>query len=402
MLLPLPLPLFAAAVCCRCWPGWESRWTQGKPKSASEMGKWKWTAGKVSADPADKGVQTGEDARFYSLARPLEKEMDNEGKDLVLQFSVKHEQNLDCGGGYIKLLPPGVDLGKFGGDSEYRIMFGPDICGTATRKTHVIFNYRGKNLLTKKEPRVETDTLSHLYTLIVRTDNTYEVRIDNEKVEGGSLAEHWDFLPPAQIPDPAASKPVDWVDEPKIPDPTDIKPEGWDDTPAQVPDPAATRPEDWDEEEDGEWEAPMIDNPEYKGEWQPRMIDNPDYKGPWVAPMIDNPDHFEDDSLYHRCNPCGGVGFELWQVKSGSIFDDILVTDSVATAEEYARDVFLPKREAEKKAKEEADAAKAKEDEARRKREEEEREKREEDEEDDDDEEEEEDAGAFGADKDEL
>jgi len=31
--------------------------------------------------------------------------VDNTGKDLVVQFSVKHAQKLDCGGGYIKLLP---------------------------------------------------------------------------------------------------------------------------------------------------------------------------------------------------------------------------------------------------------------------------------------------------------
>ena len=31
--------------------------------------------------------------------------MDNTGKDLVLQFSVKHAQKMDCGGGYIKLIP---------------------------------------------------------------------------------------------------------------------------------------------------------------------------------------------------------------------------------------------------------------------------------------------------------
>ena len=39
------------------------------------------------------------------------------------------------------------------------------------------------------------------------------------------------------------------------------------------------QPEDWDDEMDGEWEPPMIDNPEYKGEWKPRQIDNPAYKG---------------------------------------------------------------------------------------------------------------------------
>lgn len=31
-----------------------------------------------------------------------------------------------------------------------------------------------------------------------------------------------------------------------------------------IPDPDAKKPEDWDEDMDGEWEPPMIPNPEYK------------------------------------------------------------------------------------------------------------------------------------------
>ena len=40
---------------------------------------------------------------------------------------------------------------------------------------------------------------THLYTLIVRPDNTYEVKIDNEKVETGELEADWEFLPPKKI-----------------------------------------------------------------------------------------------------------------------------------------------------------------------------------------------------------
>lgn len=29
---------------------------------------------------------------------------------------------------------------------------------------------------------------------------------------------------------------------------------------------------------DGDWEAPMVDNPEYKGEWKAKQIKNPNYK----------------------------------------------------------------------------------------------------------------------------
>lgn len=69
-----------------------------------------------------------------------------------MQYQVKHEQNIDCGGGYIKIFPK-IEAEKMNGDSPYNIMFGPDICGPGTKKVHVIFNYKGKNLLTKKDIR---------------------------------------------------------------------------------------------------------------------------------------------------------------------------------------------------------------------------------------------------------
>ena len=69
-------------------------------------------------------------------------------------------------------------------------------------------------------------------------------------------------------------------------DPEDKKPEGWDDIPAQIADPEAKKPEDWDDDEDGEWTAPMIDNPEYMGEWKPKRIKNPAYKGVWEHPEV--------------------------------------------------------------------------------------------------------------------
>ena len=90
---------------------------------------------------------------------------------------------------------------------------------------HVIFNYKGKNLLIKKDIRCKDDELTHVYTLIVKPDNTYTVKIDNKDVKSGSLEEDWDFLAPKEIPDPEASKPEDWVDSEMMDDPEDKKPE---------------------------------------------------------------------------------------------------------------------------------------------------------------------------------
>ena len=56
----------------------------------------------------------------------------------------------------------------------------------------------------------------------------------------------------------------DWDENEEMDDPEDKKPAGWDDIPKQIVDPDASKPDDWDDESDGEWEAPMIDNPAYK------------------------------------------------------------------------------------------------------------------------------------------
>eukprot|EP00501_MAST-03F_sp_TOSAG23-6_P002250 GSMAST32.ASY1.ANO1.2350.1 assembled CDS len=267
--------------------GWEDRWVQPtKWKPSTQMGKWTSSAG-----------------QWYG-----KKMFDNKDKDLIVQYSVKHEQNIDCGGAYIKLLPPGIDQDSFGGDTKYNVMFGPDICGHSTRKTHIILSYKGNNLQTKNEPRCELDQLSHVYTLILRKDNTYEMQIDGELEKSGRLEDDWSFLKPKMIKDPTQSEPKNWVHEELIPDPTDVKPEGFDDEPENIPDPDAEKPEDWDDDDDGEWEPPMIENENYKNfeiffqnTWVPKMIPNPEYKGPWVHPLIANPEYVEDDALYHVC-----------------------------------------------------------------------------------------------------
>merc|ERR1711881_666832 len=120
---------------------------------------------------------------------------------------------------------------KMNGDTPYYIMFGPDICGPGTKRVHVILNYKGKNLLTKKDIRCKDDEMTHAYTLILLPDNTYEVRIDGEKVESGELEQDWDFLAPKKLKDPDAKKPDDWVDSAKMDDPEDRKPEDWDEEP---------------------------------------------------------------------------------------------------------------------------------------------------------------------------
>jgi calreticulin len=354
---------------------WSSRWVQsGAKKSEGQAGTLAYSAGEWYGDASlDKGIQTSQDSKYYFYTSKFDKPFSNAGKDLVLQYSVKNTQKVDCGGGYIKLLPASVDQSSFNGDSDYYIMFGPDVCGTSKR-VHVIFNYKGKNYLIKREVQPPTDQLTHVYTLIVRPDQTYEILIDGVSKQTGKLEEDWDFLPAKKIKDPAVSKPKDWIDEPMMDDPSDKKPEDWDKTPKEIPNPEAEKPEDWDDETDGEWEPDTIPNPEWKGEWKPKKIANPEYKGKWVHPEIDNPEYKADPTIA-QYSDIGAVGFDLWQVKSGTIFDNILVTDSEATANTFLEETYDATKDAEKKAFDEFEKTRAAKEEADRKKAEEERKK---------------------------
>merc|ERR1711981_1331923 len=126
--------------------------------------------------------------------------------------------------------------------------------------------------------------------------------------------------------------------------------------------------------EDGEWEAPMKDNPEFKGEWIAKRISNPAYKGFWEAKKIANPEYEDDDSVY-KYEDFGFIGFDLWQVKGGTIFDNVIITDDAAEADTFAKK-WKELSEVEKAKKKEDDDAKKADD------------KKKEDEDDDDDEDE--------------
>merc|ERR1711918_218442 len=95
---------------------------------------------------------------------------------------------------------------------------------------------------------------------------------------------------------------------------------------------------------DGEREAPMKDNAAYKGVWEAKKIANPEY---------------EDDNSVYKYDDFGFIGFDLWQVKGGTIFDNIIITDDKSEADSFAKK-WKDLSEVEKaKKKEEDDAKKA-------------------------------------------
>merc|ERR1712060_164840 len=84
------------------------------------------------------------------------------------------------------------------------------------------------------------------------------------------------------------------------------------------------------------------------------------YKGFWEAKKIANPEYEDDDAVY-KFDDLGFIGFDLWQVKGGTIFDNVIITDDKSEADAFAKK-WKDLSELEKSKKKEEDDAKAAED----------------------------------------
>merc|ERR1711992_19638 len=94
------------------------------------------------------------------------------------------------------------------------------------------------------------------------------------------------------------------------------------------------------------------------GDWYGKRISNPAYKGIWEAKKIANPE-YEDDNTVYKYDDFGFLGFDLWQVKGGTIFDNVIVTDDKAEADTFAKKWKDLSEVEDAKKKEEEDAKKA-------------------------------------------
>ncbi|RXN01818.1 Calmegin [Acipenser ruthenus] len=334
--------------------GWKISKTM-KDDTADEIakydGKWEVEPLKENTLPGDKGLVLKSRAKHHAIAAMLQEPFVFEEKPLVVQYEVNFQDGIDCGGAYMKLLSAtdDLDLENFYDRTPYTIMFGPDKCGE-DYKLHFIFRHKNPQNGDYEEKqakradvdlkKIYSDKKTHLYTLVLNPDNSFEIFIDQTSVSKGNLLE--DFIPPVnpakEVDDPNDSKPDDWDEHPKIPnpeetkpddwdedaptkieDPNAVKPEGWlDDEPEYMSDPNSEKPEDWDEEMDGEWEAPQVPNPACEtapgcGTWKLPLIDNPNYKG-------------------------NAVGLELWSMTSDIYFDNFIICSEKEVADRWAAD----------------------------------------------------------------
>ncbi|CAG8803607.1 31997_t:CDS:2, partial [Racocetra persica] len=162
--------------------------------------------------PSSATKETKEGGEVFSYVGKWEVEEPRVFAGIKNDHGLVMKNGLECGGAYLKLLTEsekGIQAVEFSDKTPYTIMFGPDKCGS-TNKVHFIFRhknpktgvYEEKHL--KSAPSATISKLSTLYGLVVRPNNTFEIRVNNESVKTGDLLN--DFTPavnpPKEIDDP--------------------------------------------------------------------------------------------------------------------------------------------------------------------------------------------------------
>lgn len=321
-------------------------------------------------------------------------------KTFVIQFEARAQLLFTCTSAYISIFTdPSFNPSELSNSTKYFIEFGPEKCGRHNQTRFNILttstNEKGEIIQTVhklKHPHwIPVDEISHLYTLIIRTNNTFEYLVDNRSLRNGTFVD--DFDPPLfELPfidDPDDKKPDDWDDRPIIPDPFEKKPDDWDDNaPYKIPDPKrmkppagwlfdepeyiseekAQKPKDWNDLLMGEWtpqkvpnpkcirapgcgpyRPPLIRNPKARGKWRPKYVHNPFYKGEWKPNKIKNPKYNKElngssENQVFVMPPLTGIGFNLWTEQREYAFTNILIATNETEVKRWNNEDFNPRQ----------------------------------------------------------
>lgn len=181
------------------------KWVYSYQREFSSQ-SWIWGYGFVKPTlECDKSLVAEYPSTRYGIATLFDEPITMHEEDLIVQYEVRYQKGLECGGAYIKLLRDGTiqSAQDLTSTTPYVIMFGPDFCGGVNR-VHVIiphYNPVSKKWVEKHlegGPRAVIDDITHLYTLIIRKDDTIEILIDQINKFTGNL--NTDFQPPFSSP----------------------------------------------------------------------------------------------------------------------------------------------------------------------------------------------------------
>jgi calnexin len=168
-----------------------SRWSHSNKEKFN--GKFTVETRKKEALVGDVGLLVPEAAKHYGISTQFPAIEGQKDVPFVVQFEVAFQDGMSCGGSYLKLFDSqGKHASEFDNETPFVIMFGPDRCG-ATDKIHFILQHKNpktgkwEEKHSKETATSPHDQRTHLYGLVLNSDNSYEILIDGEVKASGNL-----------------------------------------------------------------------------------------------------------------------------------------------------------------------------------------------------------------------
>lgn len=327
------------------------RWSMSMKENYNS--KWKLDyLYQVSTRTGERGMITTEKGKSHLVGTKFNETLSiKENESLIFQFESRNQIVMGCTSFLMRIHTSNTYNPREETNSTEKFLeFGPDFCENKGSVINFYSNIDGKLQKHKLRHNITSpfDDISHLYTLILRYDNSFEYLVDQKSLFKGSIGNS--FIPyvyePEFIDDPNDLKPSDWEDEELIPDPKIKKPDEWnDDEPEYIIDPLKKHPPDgWLLEDKefiknpnfdlsrrhftnekslpliknpkcvsapgcGPYNPPKIKNPKYKGKWIQPMIKNPKYKGHWAPRQIKNENYVGNN---YKIPDINGISFHFW------------------------------------------------------------------------------------------
>ena len=145
-------------------------------------------------------MKTVDPRKFYHISADMGKPINNRGKLLIISYTMKQEKEENHTMAAIKLWADGTDQKSINESTPYEISFGPNSGSTSTKRHFDYYmHFLNGTYQCKKMLHCIYDKYTHMFTLVIRPNNTAQILVDGEVIHENYLKEDFDVLGPRLV-----------------------------------------------------------------------------------------------------------------------------------------------------------------------------------------------------------
>ena len=179
-----------------------NRWVESEAHDADGLhGRFVHDAGMWFNDyDVQVGMKTVDPRKYYQTSIDMGKTINNRGKLLIISYTMKQEKDDNQTMAAIKLWAEGTNQKTINESTPFEISFGPNR-GSTSDKRHFDYymSFGGHVFQSTKMFLCTLDKFTHMYTLIIRPNNTALILEDGKPIHEGLLRDDFDVLGPRLV-----------------------------------------------------------------------------------------------------------------------------------------------------------------------------------------------------------